>query len=564
MLYLKKQHFMPKDFLQKGLNLLLRQQTNILSAAFIIMSTVFVSQVLGVLRDRLLVSIFGASNKLGIYNYSSLLPDTVFQLIIAAAFSSAFIPVFSEYLSRNKEKEAHTIASTLLGLGMILFLILSIVLAIFAPLALSVFNLGGQFTADQMQLMANLMRIVMIGQIFFIIGTFLTALLQSYNHFFIPGMAAACYNLGIIFGVLFFHSFADIYAAPLGVVLGSLTYVLVQIPLARKVGFSFTPAFDHIKSEGIKKISRLMWPRTLQVAVFQLGTVAVAVIIAFMADPGRMKLLFDYAKTLAFAPVSLFGTSIAQAAFPMLSREKDKPGQFKQTFISSFNQMLYVILPVSAIILVLRVPIVRLAFGAEGFDWEATLLTGRTLAFLSISIFAQALIQLVNRGFYALHNTKIPLIVGAITTAILIFITYVFVIVYHFGLESVALAFTVSSILQLGILFLILERKTGGLDKSSLLLTQIKFFFATLFMAFALYIPIKLLDQLVFDTTRTINLIILTGISSFAGLSLYLFLTWLFNVKEAHTYILLFKKIGNWRDILNKSEEVIDGTRTNP
>ncbi|MBI4084762.1 MAG: oligosaccharide flippase family protein [Candidatus Levybacteria bacterium] len=544
--------------------MLLKRQTNILSAAFVIMATVVLSQILGVLRERLLVSIFGATTTLGLYNYSYLLPDTIFQLTIAAAFSSAFIPVFSEYLGKGKEEEAQKIASTLLALGLSIFLILSLLLAIFAPQVLSIFNLGSQFTESQIILMANLMRIVIFGQILFIIGTFFTALLQSYNHFFIPGIAAACYNLGIIIGVLIFSPLAGIYAAPMGVILGALIFVLVQLPLAKRVGFSFLPERKYIFSDGIKKIIRLMWPRTLQTTIFQFGTLAVAILIGFLSDPARMKLLFDYAKTLAFAPVTLFGISIAQAAFPILSREKDNMSDFKSTFLSSFNQMLYIILPASAIILVLRVPIVRLAYGADAFDWNATLLTGRTLAFLSLSIFAQALIQLVNRGFYALQSAKTPLFVGIFTTTILIVLTYVFVVVNHMGLETVALAFTISSILQLGILFILLDYRTGGFPKKELVLTGLKFFFATLFTGFALYIPIKLLDQLVFDTTRTINLIILTGISSMAGLSLYLFLSWLFNIKEASTYILLFKKVGNWREILNKTDEVIDGTRINP
>lgn len=550
------------DIFRKSLSILMRRQTNILSAAFVIMATVVLSQVLGVVRERLLVSIFGASNTLGIYNYSMILPDTLFQLTIAAALSSAFIPVFSEYLSRNREHEAHKIASTLLAMGLSVFMLLSLILAIFAPQILSIFNLGSQFSDQQIHLMANLMRIAIFGQLLFIVGTFLTALLQSYNHFFLPGIAAACYNLGIIVGILLFRSFAGIYAAPMGVILGALIFCLVQLPLISKVGFNFVPSREYIFSDGIKKILKLMWPRTMQTAIFQLGTLAVAIIIAFLSDPGRMKLLFDYAKTLAFAPVTLFGISIAQAAFPVLSREKDRMSDFKSTFLSSFNQMLYIILPISAIILVLRIPIVRLAYGADAFDWDATVLTGRTLAFLSISIFAQGLIQLVNRGFYALQDSKTPLIIGTGTTMLLISLTYFFIVVQRMGVESVAFAFTVTSIVQLVILFVVLDIKTGGFHKGELLLSSIKFFFATLFTGFALYIPIKLLDQLVFDTTRTINLIILTGISSMAGLSLYIFLTWLFNIKEASTYILLFKKVGNWREILNKTDEVIDGTRS--
>jgi putative peptidoglycan lipid II flippase len=307
-----------------------------------------------------------------------------------------------------------------------------------------------------------------------------------------------------------------------------------------------------------------MWPRTIAIIIMQMGTVAVAAFISFLADPGRMNVIFDFARTLGFAPVLLFGQTIAQAAFPMLSREKDKLDDFKVTFINSFNQMLYLVLPISVLILVLRIPVVRLVFGASKFDWPATVMTGQTLAFFCLSIFAQALIALVLRAFYALHDTKIPLIINAISTAILLICCYVFIVVMHMGVQSLALAFTISSIIQLIILFVLLEKKIGRFEKLPLFISWSKIFASTALTAFALYIPIKLLDQLVFDTTRTINLIILTGISSLAGLSLYMFLTWFFDVKEAKTYLLVFRRIGNWREILGKSQEMLEGGKINP
>lgn len=550
------------DILRKGFSQLFKRQTNILSAAYIIMATVIMSQVLGLVVKRLLVSIFGASNTLGIYNYASILPDTIFQLTIAAALASAFIPVFSEYLVKGKEKEGHMMASTLLSAGLIIFLILSILLGIFAPGSLVIFNLDSNFTGSDMILMTNLMRIIIVGQMLFIIGTFFTALLQSYNHFFIPGIAAALYNFGIILGIAVLHPFLGIYSAPVGVIIGGLIFIGFQIPLARKMGFSFKPSLNYLQSDGIKKILYLMWPRTIQVSIQQAGTIAIAAIIAFMTDPGRMHLLFDYAKVIMFAPVSLIGFSIAQASFPVLSREKNSLDQFKLTFLTSLKQMLYLILPISAIILVLRIPIVRLLYGADMFDWEATVLTGRTLALLSLSIFAQGLIVLFYRAFYALHNSLIPLVTSAVATATLMIIGYIFVVLNHQGIESIALAFSLSNLVQLILLFILLDRKVGKFEKGPLLLAFSKFFVATLLTGFALYIPIKLLDQLVFDTTRTINLIMLTGISSLAGLSLYLFLTWFLNIREAHTYIAICRNIGNWRDILRKSDEVIDPNRT--
>lgn len=556
---------MTSKLLQKSINLLMKQQTNILSAAFVIMGTIIFSQLLGLVRQRLLVAIFGASNTLGIYLVSVKLPDLLFQLVFAGALFSAFIPVFSEYLAKGDEKRAQTMASNLLTLGFIVFFFLSLILFMYARFFLDLINPGSGYSADDMVLMANLMRVIIVSQLLFIVGTFFSAILQSYSHFFIPGIAAALYNLGIIIGIITLSSFKEIgiFAPAYGMILGSIFFIFVQLPMIKKVGFSFRPNFS-LHNKGSFHVFHLMWPRTISIGIFQVGTIAIIALISFLANPGRFYTIFDYAQTLAYAPVALFGQAIAQAAFPVLSRERYKLDQFKVTMITSFTQLLYLVMPISVLFLVLRIPVVRLVYGAGDFDWQATVLTGQVLALLSISIFSQALSYLMARGFYALHDTKTPLIIGTVTTFFMIALGSLFILYYKMSISSIAIAFTLGSILNLIISFICLDRKTGGFQKASLLLVVTKIFLATFFTGIALYVPIKLLDQLVFDTTKTINLLFLTGISSIIGFGLYIFLTWLFAVKEASIFITLFKKMGNWREILGKSEEVIDRTRLNP
>lgn len=552
---------MPRDFLKKSLNLILRRQTNILSAAFIIMMTIVLSQILGLVRQRLLVGIFGASDTLGIYLASSRLPDFLFQITIAGALSSAFIPIFSQYLLKENKEDAYRLGSTLFVLGLTSFSVLSLILFIFANGFLALIAPG--LSSSQITLMASLMKIIIVGELLFMVGSFLSVILQSYNHFFIPGIASALYNLGVIIGIIILHPFIGIFSAAYGVILGATIFVVIQLPKVKNIGFSFLPTLS-LKTTGVLQVIRLMWPRTLSIAIFQTGTILTFTLISFLPAPGRNYVIFDYAQTLAFAPIVLFGQAIAQAAFPVLSREKNNIDEFKATFITSLNQILYLILPVSVLFLVLRIPIVRLVFGAAQFDWQATVLTGKTLAFFSISIFAQALINLVSRGFYALHDTKTTLYIGTFSTIFMLVLGFLFIRISHMGVDGIAIAYSIANITHLLVLFVCLDKKTGGFKRAHLILPISKIFIATVFTGFALYVPIKLLDQLVFDTTRTINLLLLTGISSFIGLTLYLLLTWLFNVKEAITFLLIFKKIGNWKEILAKSKEPIEGTTFNP
>lgn len=550
-----------ENIFKRSISLITTRQTNILSAAFVIATTVIISQILGLIRQRLLVSIFGASNTLGVYLASSRLPDFLFQILIAGALSSAFIPIFSQYLGREKYEEGSKMASSLLVLGLGAFLVIGLLLFIFANRFSEMIAPG--FSKSEIELMANLTRIIIGGEILFIIGSFFSAVLQSYNHFFIPGIASAAYNLGIILSIKLFSPVFGISSAAIGVILGAFIFVILQLPLVKRVGFSFKPSLS-LKTKGVIDVIKLMGPRTLSLGVFQLGTLLIVTLISFLPQPGRNYVIFDYAQTLAFAPVALFGQAIAQAAFPVLSKEKDKIEQFKATFLTSMNQMLYVILPVSVLFLILRIPIVRLIYGASQFDWQATVLTGRTLAFFSISIFAQGLIYLISRGFYALHDTKTPLIIGSVATVLMLTLGAISVFVKHLGVEYVAAGFSIANIANVIIMFVFLNKKVGKFQISLFLPPVIKIFIASILTGFALYVPIKLLDQLVFDTTRTVGLLLLTGISSLAGLSFYLFLTWFLNVKEASLFLTLFRKAGDWRQILGRSEEVIEGTRFNP
>src|SRR3990167_2674579 len=212
---------MPKDFFKKSLSILLQRQTSILQASLILMGTVVFSQILGLVRQRLLVSIFGASDVVGVYFASTKLPDFIFQLVIAGTLSTAFIPVFNDLMNKGKSEDANRMASTLLLFVFIIFGFLSLILFIFAPFFLSILNLGSGFSPSQMNLMANLMRIILVGQMLFLIATFFSAILQSYNHFFISGIAAALYNFGIILGIFFLSEKIGIYSPAIGVIFGA-------------------------------------------------------------------------------------------------------------------------------------------------------------------------------------------------------------------------------------------------------------------------------------------------------------------------------------------------------
>ena len=196
------------------------------------------------------------------------------------------------------------------------------------------------------------------------------------------------------------------------------------------------------------------------------------------------------------------------------------------------------------LLIILRIPLVRLVFGASNlFDWESTVLTGKTLAFFSLSLFAQSHVHLLARSFYALHDTKTPVIIGATAVLVNTIFSVFFILFLRMPVWSLGFSASISSILNMLLLLIFLDIKIGGLDKAELIWQSLKVFLAAAVAGFALYIPIKLLDQLVFDTTKTINLLILTGISTSFGLGTYLFLAWFLDVPQISMLAKLFSSV---------------------
>ncbi len=550
---------MVKNIVKKGLQALTLKQSNIFTAAFFIVATTIIGQILGLLKYRLLVAIFGASSDLGVFLASFRVPDFLFQIFITGALSTSFIPLFSEFISQNKKEEANRFSSAILSYGVAIFVVISLVVIIFAhPLAKAV---APGFSESEVALMANLMIIIQLSEVFFIVGTVFSGILQSFQHFLIPGIASALYNFGIIIGIIvlsgMFH--LGIYGTTLGVVIGAFFFFAVQLPLLRGTGFHFRITFH--RDQAVKKIAILMIPRSLTLLVAQIAITANVFFASFTTSRGLV--ILELAQTLMLAPVILFGQSIAQASFPSLSLKSKNPEEFVSIFVSSFNQIMYLTLPISALLVVLRIPIVRLFFGASRFDWDATVATGLTLALLGISIAAQSAIYLFSRAFFALKDSQTPFFITLFSVIINIALSYYFILVLKLPVYYLGVAFTLGNIISFILLLITLNAKIM-LPKLEIVITTLKILTATLVMGVALYIPIKLLDQLVFDTTRTGNLLILTGIASGTGLIAYIFFTWLLDIKEAYYIIAVVKQFKSWDKIVKQIGELLDGSKLNP
>ena len=519
---------------------LLKTQNTILSAAFILSITSGINAFLGFVKGRLLARYFGVSDVLAVFYTADRIPNLIYSVLIVGAVSTIFIPVFTDLLTKDKDK-AYKTASSMMNATLFFFLVFGILMFFVSPQTITVLSIG-KFNPSEVTLGSNLMRIMLLSQLILVGGSLITSVLQSFKYFLIPAFAPVAYNLGMIFGTIFLSSSIGIYGPAVGMVFGAFLYLLIQIPLLYSTRFSFSFSLN-LKDTHLKEMFSLMPPRIISVLLANaLATINNSLAILVSAPS---VIFLKFGDQLQSFPVNLFGFSIAAAALPTLSSESgiETGDKFKKTFLTSFHQMMFLIMPASVILLILRVPVVRIVYGVANFPWEATIKTSYVLAFFSLSIFAQGANYLITRAFYALKDTKTPVKVSAVTVILNVLISLSLVTYWKMGVWAVALSYSITSILDMGILLYLLSRKVGGWSFEELIVPFIKISYAALLMGITLYLPVKLLDKVVFDTTRTINLLTLTGIAGFCGMATYLVFTKLFRVEEIELFYKLARKL---------------------
>jgi putative peptidoglycan lipid II flippase len=534
-----------------------KKQNTVGSAALVLALMVMVSRVLGLFRDRLLSVYFGP-DELGVYFAAFRIPNFIFELLVMGALTSAFIPVYAKHLSRGESDIASRIASTLINVSLVV--LAALLLPTFLGAEWIAKLLAPGFSPAQIEQMASFTRFMVIFQVApLLVGNVFTGVLQSHNLFLIPAAAPVLYNVGIIVGIVALAPMWGLWGPVAGVGIGALLFLAIQLPLIRKVGYHHSLQF-HTKLEGVREVGKLMGPRTFGLAISQIDTTIDLMLASLLG--ARMVTIFNFAQHLQQLPVGLFGTTVAQAALPSLSQIniKEKKEEFIQVVVAAIHQILFLVLPVSALFIVLRIPIVRLVFGASRFDWAATVATGMTLSAFSISLFAQAINQVLARGFYALYDSKTPVIVGVITVLLNSVLSVALVLMANLPVWALGLSTSVASIANALLLFYFLNRKVPGIFSARFAKPAAKMILASIIMGVSLYIPLKLFDQLVFDTTRTFGLILLTGVSGTVGFATYVFLSWVMGVEQVQSLFRFTKRLQNIRGFfLEPAQEVMNG-----
>jgi putative peptidoglycan lipid II flippase len=510
--------------------------TAVLTAAFV------ASRILGLLRTSMFAFVFGTSPISDAYLQAFLIPDLIFNIVAGGALSSAFIPVFTNYMVGDKdEKTAWHIASSALNLAIAVMMVLAFLAIVFARLLVPLYNPG--VSAVQLDLIASLTRVMLLQSIALGAGVIVTAVLNARQDFRLPAIGTVMYNVGLILGLIpgLYLAFRGqrndtlaVYAATWGVVLGALFQVGVQIPGLRKVGMLYNfKSFDW-RHPGVIQIGRQMVPRIVNAAMLYLSTfvdrglIQLLVVVA-IGGVGGLITQYYQALQLVLLPLGIFGMAVSTAAFPTLAENvaKGRIDRVRNTIMETLRSILFMSIPSSVGLIVLGFPIIQVLLQHGRFSLTDAQSTAVPLAFFAVGLAGLASVEILTRSFYALRDSKTPVIVSVAQFILKIALSLVIIDVAvwgtQWGMGALAFSTSIAGLLEAVVLYWLLHLRVG-LPLRAIGVFIVRVVLASLAMGVALLVLRFVLDHIPFlDTTLTPALGLLGTLAAFLKLLLELF-----------------------------------------
>jgi putative peptidoglycan lipid II flippase len=442
-------------------------------AAGTVMFALVFSQIIGLARHILVAGAFDAGSALDPYNAANRVSETLFALLAGGALSSAFIPTFTGYLVNKDRNGAWRLAS---GIGNLVTLILSVVAliaAIFAPQIVR-YLLASGFASDpaREQLTIHLLRIMLPSVVLFGLSGLLMGILNSHQMFLVPALAPSMYSIGIIIGVLFLTPTLGVDGLAWGVLLGATLYLLLQVPaLLRLEGRTYLPDLG-LDNPAVREVVRLMGPRILGVAVVQINFWINIQLASWMVKGSLTTLTYGFILML-FAQ-AVIAQSIATAAMPTFSAQvarNDLEGM-RSSLAATLRGVIFLALPASIGLILLRQPIISMLLGHGAFNQQYVSMTAWALLWYSAGLVGHSMLEILSRAFYAFHDTKTPVVIGAIAMGLNIIFSFAFSALFSrmgwMPLGGLALANSLATALEATALFIIMRRRLNGLGGTSL------------------------------------------------------------------------------------------------
>lgn len=508
------------------------QKLRVGRAAFILSGAFIVSRVLGLVRQSMFTAIFGASVVSDAYYQAFLVPDTIFNIVAGGALSSAFIPVFTKYmLSDDDEKTAWHIANTALTLATTLMVVLAVIAIIFAGPLVKLYNpIAPNYTqADyqhEISLITGLVRIMLWQAVILGSSVIVNAVLNARQNFLLPAIGTVLYNVGLIMGLIpgFWLAVAGhghhpdltfpVYAAGVGVVIGAVLQLGIQLTGLKGVGMRYKPSFDW-HHPAVQQIGKQMIPRIINAAMFSFSTfvdrylIGLLGIIAIGSALDGLKTEYYQAYQLVMLPLGIIGMAMSTAAFPTLAEyvSRGKWERVRITILETLRSILFLSCPSSVGLMILGLPIVQALLQHGLFSLKDAQTTAVTLAFFAVGLVGYSAVEILTRAFYAMRDSKTPVIISISQFILKIALSLILLDPFalfggvSWGMGALAFATGISSIGEAVVLFILLNRRIGELFKRSLLTFIGRVLLATAGMGGGILVFRFILDA-IFNTTN--------------------------------------------------------------
>lgn len=408
------------------LNILHREVRGLHEAAYLLGLFAIFSQILALIRDRLLAYNFGAGEVLDVYYAAFRIPDLIFVGIASLVSVYVLIPFIAE---RTTDKSIRDFISNIFSFFSLLIISVSAVVFIFTPQIVTLFFPG----IEDLETLTLLTRILLLQPILLGLSNLFASITQINQRFILYAVSPLLYNVGIIIGILFLYPIYGIVGLVYGVVLGALLHMAIQLPFVIKKGLLPRIQFFNIKE--VLSVITLSLPRTITLSANQI-VLLLMISIASLLETGSIT-IFNFSLNLQSVPLAIIGVSYSVAAFPTLAQlfTNGSRNEFILQINSAMRHIIFWSVPAIAFIVVLRAQIVRVVLGSGAFDWADTRLTAAALALFVISLTAQAIVLLLVRGYYASGNTKKPLFINVFSAFITLISTY-FLIVFFLNIPG--------------------------------------------------------------------------------------------------------------------------------
>ncbi|MBQ6807734.1 MAG: murein biosynthesis integral membrane protein MurJ [Firmicutes bacterium] len=505
----------------------------VIRAAGLLMIVQVLSRVLGYARDVVMVNIFGADFATDAWNAAFLIPDTLYQVLIGGAIGSALIPVFSSYINNDRAEEGWKANSVFSSWFM---LILTVLLALSFVFTEPLLRIITDFSHAEMPLPVALTRITLVQAFFMAISAIVTGLLQSYKHFFWPAVGTLFYNILILIcGVLLVGPIEALWPGygiasfSVGVVIGALATLLVQIPSLIKVGFRFRFSLER-HNEGMRQMVKLLIPVVIGLSVTKLN-IFVTQKLATGLEDGMYTLLLT-ANRFMQLPLGVFAVSMATAIFPTMSAQaaQGKIDEMKGSISMGVRNILFVLLPSAVGLIMLREPIIRLLYEFSGqFTPADTVAAGEALLYYCLGLVFYGTVTIFIRGFYAMQNTKTPIVVSV--ACIAVNIVFSLLLVGPLGHRGLALAYSLAGAVQCLATLFALRKKIGPMDLKNMLFCFCKTGFACLLMGLSVWAVTAGCHSLLGVDTK-LSQLVQVGAGVGAGVLVFFAAAWLMKMEE--------------------------------